>query len=191
MAAGRSLRMGGTHKLTALFDGQALVRRSATILRASGVRSATVVLGHDGMRMSSLLDGVDVSTVTNPDYAEGLASSLRTGVASLPGDSDGVLVHLADMPAVTSQAMATMLSRFHKHGGNVIVRATHGGKRGNPVILPRSVYTSVARLTGDMGARAIVEGFAGQVIDVEIGEAASLDVDTPEALKAAGGVLPD
>ena len=191
MAAGRSSRMGGTHKLGALFDGEALIKRSARLLGASGLRSVAVVLGHDAQRLTALLERLHVAAIINPDYAEGLASSLRTGFASLPHDSDGVLVHLADMPAVTSEAMASMISAFRKHGGNVIVRATHAGKRGNPVILPRAVYAAVARLTGDMGARAIVEGFAGQVIDVEIGEAASLDVDTPEALKAAGGVLPE
>jgi molybdenum cofactor cytidylyltransferase len=102
-----------------------------------------------------------------------------------------VLIHLADMPGVTPDAIRQMAKAFALSGGTSIVRATHAGKRGNPVILPRSVFPQISRLTGDMGARAIVEGFAGQVIDVEIGEAASLDVDTPEALKAAGGVISD
>ena len=127
----------------------------------------------------------------NPDHAEGLASSLRAGIASLPSDSDGALVHLADMPGVTPEALRAMTVAFTRTGGQAIVRATHGGKRGNPVILPRSVYSQVARLTGDTGARAIVEGFAGPVIDVEIGEAASLDVDTPEAVRSAGGLISD
>jgi molybdenum cofactor cytidylyltransferase len=190
MAAGSSSRMGGGHKLTALFDGEALIRRSARQLQASGIRDVRIVLGHDAQRMEALLDGLDVSLIINPDYPEGLASSLRSGIAALPADCDGVLVHLADMPGVTSQAMAAMIGAFRKQGGSAIVRATHGGKRGNPVILPRAVFSQVSRLTGDMGARAIVEGFAGPVIDVEIGEAASMDVDTPQALQAAGGVLP-
>ena len=141
--------------------------------------------------MAALLGTSSVSTVTNPDYADGLSSSLRTGIAALPGDCDGVVIHLADMPGVTSDAIKQMANAFAKSGGTAIVRATHAGKRGNPVILPRSVFTQVSRLTGDMGARAIVEGFSGQIVDVEIGEAASLDVDTPEALRAAGGTLSD
>jgi molybdenum cofactor cytidylyltransferase len=191
LAAGSSSRMGGSHKLRALFDGEPLLRRSARVLSAVGARSVTVVLGHDADRMAALLPEYEGKIIVNPDHAEGLASSLRAGIASLPNDSDGALVHLADMPGVTPDALQDMSTAFTRSGGQAIVRATHGGKRGNPVILPRSVYSQVARLTGDTGARAIVEGFAGQVIDVEIGEAASLDVDTPEAVMAAGGLISD
>lgn len=191
LAAGSSSRMGGPHKLRALFDGEPLIRRSARALADSGARSVTVVLGHDAERMSALLDPFDGKVVVNPDYAEGLASSLRAGIASLPSDSGGALVHLADMPGVSADALQALVSAFIQSGGQAVVRATHGGKRGNPVILPHALYGQVARLTGDTGARALVEGFAGQVIDVEIGEAASLDVDTPEAVKAAGGQISD
>ena len=191
LAAGRSTRMGGSHKLAALFNDEPLINRSASVLGSSGIGAPVVVLGHDAERMKSLLGATAVSTVINPDYADGLSSSLRTGIAALPSDCDGVVIHLADMPGVTSEAIRQMGSAFAKSGGTAIVRATHAGKRGNPVILPRSVFTQVSRLTGDMGARAIVEGFAGQIIDVEIGEAASIDVDTPEALKAAGGTPSD
>ena len=189
LAAGRSSRMGGSHKLAAMFDGEPLIVRAASALVSSGIGTVFAVLGHDAGRMKPLLAGTSVSTVINTDYADGLSSSLRTGIAVLPHDCDGVVVHLADMPSVSPNDIRRMAHAFSKSGASAIVRATDHGKRGNPVILPRSVFMHVSRLTGDMGARAIVEGFAGQVIDVEIGRAASLDVDTPEALKAAGGVL--
>jgi molybdenum cofactor cytidylyltransferase len=189
LAAGRSTRMGGAHKLAAEFDGQALIVRAAAALKSCGFRPPLVVLGHEAERMKVLLAGSGVETLYNPDFVDGLSSSLRTGIAALPPECDGVVVHLADMPGVTADNIKLMADAFAKSGGTVIVRATHGGKRGNPVILPRSVFTQVSRLTGDMGARAVVEGFAGTVIDVEIGSAASMDVDTPEALMAAGGLL--
>lgn len=189
LAAGRSSRMGGSHKLAALFDGEPLIVRSASALISSGIGEVFAVLGHNAALMKTLLTDTPVSTVANPDFADGLSSSLRTGIAALPHDCDGVVVHLADMPAVTADDIKRMAQAFAKSGASAIIRATDHGKRGNPVILPRSVFPHVSRLTGDMGARAIVEGFAGQVIDVEIGGAASLDVDTPEALKAAGGAL--
>ena len=78
---------------------------------------------------------------------------------------------------------------FAAQGGRSVVRATHSGKRGNPVILPRTLFPLVATLEGDTGARGIVEAGEGPVIDVELGEAASLDVDTPAAMAQAGGVL--
>ncbi len=74
-------------------------------------------------------------------------------------------------------------------GGRAIVRAVADGKRGNPVILPRSTFAAIMKLEGDIGARAIVETSGLDVVDVEIGSAAHLDVDTPEAVLAAGGVL--
>lgn len=190
LAAGRSSRMGGSHKLRALFDGVPLIARSVKALEIALAKAPLVVLGHDAVIMSGLMpDGTQ--TVFNPDFGEGLSTSLRVGIANLPRDVDGVLIHLADMPAVTSEHLVLMAEAFTKSGGNAVVRATNGGKRGNPVILPRPLFGQVARLTGDMGARPIIESFAGSVIDVELGEAASLDVDTPEALRHAGGVVAD
>ncbi len=189
LAAGSSSRMGGPHKLRALFDGVPLLVRAVTMLSAGLSRPPIVVLGHDADGMKTLLAGTDAVTVINPDYAEGLSTSLRLGIGAVSSSCDGVLIHLADMPAVMAEDINKLNDAFMKAGGTAIVRATHGGKRGNPVILPRSVFSLVTKLTGDMGARAIVEGFGGTVIDVELGLAASLDVDTPEAVIAAGGTI--
>jgi molybdenum cofactor cytidylyltransferase len=71
----------------------------------------------------------------------------------------------------------------------VVVRSVSNGKRGNPIILPHLVYNAVRQLEGDVGARAIIETCGLPVIDVDIGMAAHLDVDTPEAVTAAGGIL--
>jgi molybdenum cofactor cytidylyltransferase len=193
LAAGRSSRTGAHHKLQAQFGGVALLKRSASVLSQALGTAPLVVLGHDAPRMTSLLpEGANV--IVNPDYTEGLSTSLRTGIVALPKDCDGVLVHLADMPLVSAAHIKLLARAFFEAGGNAVVRATNNGKRGNPVILPRSVFNQVSRLTGDMGARAIIESFSGHIIDVELGAAASLDVDTPEAVMAAGGIvapLPD
>ncbi len=95
------------------------------------------------------------------------------------------------MPDVSSADLDRLIAAFTAAGGASIVRATHNGKRGNPVLLPRSVFPAVAALEGDTGARHLVEQEGLAVIDVEIGAGASVDVDTPEALRLAGGVLQD
>ncbi len=187
LAAGTSSRMGGSHKLRALFAGVPLIARSASMVTEAFGTAPLVVLGHDAKGLAVLLPA-GASHVVNPDYADGISASLRVGIAALDQSCDGVLIHLADMPAVTSQHLKLLAQAFAASGGIAVVRATHAGKRGNPVILPRALFTQVARLTGDLGARAIIEAFGGTVIDVELGEAASMDVDTPEALRAAGGV---
>ncbi|MGG6895786.1 NTP transferase domain-containing protein [Rhizobium sp. BR 315] len=192
LAAGKASRMGegGAHKLLAEFDGIPLVRRSALTAMASGGSAVVTVMGHRRDDIERALGDLAVERVYNPDYASGMASSLVAGVGTRAAQkADGVLVMLADMPGVTGGDLKTMIAAFRKANGQAIVRAVSGGKRGNPVILPRSVLNAVMRLEGDVGARHIIETSGLPVIDVEIGEAAHLDVDTPEAVVAAGGVL--
>ncbi len=93
------------------------------------------------------------------------------------------------MPETSPADFDRLADAFRKAEGRAVVRATCNGKRGNPVILPRSLFEAVARLEGDTGARHLVESEGLDVIDVEIGQGASLDVDTPEALERAGGLL--
>ncbi|KAA1178638.1 4-diphosphocytidyl-2C-methyl-D-erythritol kinase [Rhizobium tropici] len=192
LAAGKASRMGegGSHKLLAEFDGVPLVRRSASIAMASGVSDIVAVTGHRREEIEDALSGLAVESVFNPDYASGMASSLVAGVGTHAAQkADGVLVMLADMPGVTSDDLKKLTAAFRKANGQAIVRAVSGGKRGNPVILPRSVLNAVMRLEGDVGARHIIETSGLPVVDVEIGEAAHLDVDTPDAVVAAGGIL--
>ena len=95
------------------------------------------------------------------------------------------------MPAVSASDISKLVEAFRAHGGGAIVRATASGQRGNPVVLPRSLFAEIETLQGDTGARHIIENSDLEVVDIEIGEAARIDVDTPDALKAAGGVLED
>lgn len=189
LAAGRSSRMGGPNKLMADFGGEPLLRRTARQVLASRVRRTVVVLGHQAGRATAALEGLDVRVVENPDYATGLSSSLKAGIAALPAEAAGALVVLGDMPGVTADDLDRLVTAFEAAGGLSIVRATFAGKRGNPVILPRALFAAVEALSGDTGARHIVESGAAEIVDVEIGEAAFLDVDTPEAMRAAGGLL--
>jgi molybdenum cofactor cytidylyltransferase len=192
LAAGRSSRMGegGFHKLLAEFDGTPLVRRSAETALAADTASVAVVTGHRREEIETSLLGLDVATVDNPDYASGMASSLISGfTAAQVREADGVLVMLADMPGVTSADLNALISAFRTASGRAIVRAGSRGRHGNPVILPRSLGDAVLRLEGDVGARHLIETSGLAVIDVDIGDAAHLDVDTPEAVVAAGGIL--
>ena len=191
LAAGRSSRMGGPNKLLALLDGEPLVRRTAR--RALGSKAATtiVVTGHQRERVRSALAGLGVTVADNPDFADGLASSLKAGIARVAPDAAGAMIVLGDMPGVSSRDLDSLIDAFRRSGGHAVVRASHQGKRGNPVLLPRSLFAAVAQLEGDTGARHLVEAEGLDVIDVEIGQGASIDVDTREALEGAGGVLQD
>lgn len=191
LAAGRSSRMGGPNKLLALFDGKPLVRRTAERALGSKASGTIVVTGHQRERVQAALAGLHVAFADNPDFADGLSTSLKAGIAYLPEDSAGVMIVLGDMPGVSSEDLDRLIDAFRKAGGNSVVRASHDGKRGNPVLLPRSLFPAIAHLEGDTGARHLVEAEGLDVIDVEIGAGASVDVDTREALEGAGGVLQD
>ncbi|RXT19894.1 molybdopterin-guanine dinucleotide biosynthesis protein MobA [Rhizobium leguminosarum] len=191
LAAGMATRMGpnGGHKLLAEFDGMPLVRRSALAASNSHAESVIVVVGHRQDDIRKALSDLQLNIVANRDYASGMASSLVIGFASAEANgADGVLVMLADMPGVTSSDLNRLITAFQDGKGASIVRAVSQGKRGNPVILPRSLNNAVLRLKGDIGARYLIKASGLPVIEVEIGDAAQIDVDTPEAIIAAGGI---
>ncbi|HHZ08954.1 MAG TPA: NTP transferase domain-containing protein, partial [Rhizobiales bacterium] len=191
LAAGSASRMAssGRHKLLALFDGEPLVRRSVATALASRADRTVVVTGHRAADIETAIAGLGAEVVHNPDFATGMASSLKVGLAAVRGAADGLLVMLADMPAVRPEHLDRMIETFRQEGGGAIVRAVAAGKRGNPVILPASTFDAVSRLTGDIGARPVIERSGLAAIDVDIGEAAHIDADTPEEIVAAGGVL--
>ena len=190
LAAGRASRMGDVagHKLLARFDGKPLVRHATETLLAAPVSRVVAVTGYRAGDIGGALDGCTVAVIHNPDWESGMASSLKAGLAALSADASGALIMLADMPRVTADDLSALLAAFHANKGQAIIRASAGGKRGNPVILPRAAFSQLSGISGDAGARALIESGAFAVVDVDIGPAAAIDVDTVEALRSAGGV---
>ncbi|MDO9418480.1 nucleotidyltransferase family protein [Pararhizobium sp.] len=192
LAAGTGRRMGDrhAHKLLADFDGMPLVRRLVNVALSCGAAPMVVVIGHRHNEISNALNGLGLTVVYNPDFETGMASSLRAGYAT-PGvrDASGVLVLLADMPAITTGHLLALMNAFVASEGKAIVRAASEQGPGNPVILPRSLDRAIMNLQGDVGARHVIAASAIPIIDVDIGAAAHLDVDTPQQLEAAGGRL--
>lgn len=192
LAAGMSSRtaQSGSHKLLAEFEGIPLLRQMAMTARLSNAASVTVVLGHRHEELGAVLDGLDIARVVNSNHANGMASSIAAGLSSPHAQGgDGVMVMLADMPKISSKDLNQMISTFEQAGRLAIVRAVADGKPGNPVILPRSMFEDLSRLAGDVGARELIKASGLEIIDVELGSAALMDVDTPEAIASAGGVL--
>jgi molybdenum cofactor cytidylyltransferase len=185
LAAGRSTRMGGPNKLIAEISGRPLVRIAAEELLASRARPVIVVTGHQRDRVAAAIKGLDVMLVHNPDYAEGLSTSLKAGVAAVPADADGAIVCLADMPQVDAGLIERLLGAFDPEKGALIVMPTTDGKRGNPMVWSRRFFPELTAIDGDVGARNLIAQYPEAVAEVPVtGKAALVDVDTPDALIA-------
>jgi molybdenum cofactor cytidylyltransferase len=186
LAAGRGTRMGGPNKLLAEVGGKPIVRRAVEAALASRARPVVVVIGHEGDRVAAALAGLDITRVQNPDYVEGLASSLKTGIAALPTNADAVVVALGDMPNVTGGLIDRLVQAIDPARGALIVVPTREGRRGNPVVWSRRFFDDLARLEGDTGARHLITQSNEAVVEVPVDdEGAFLDIDTPEALARA------
>lgn len=188
LAAGRSARYraaGGPaeSKLVDLFAGEPLVRHPARAALGAGLAPVVVVTGHAAGAVRAALDGLPVRLVHNADFATGLASSLRAGLAAL-GDAPAALVLLGDMPLVTPALIEALVAGWAGVlGADAAVPVTGEGERGNPVLLARAIFAAAARLTGDEGARRLLRDPALTVVEVPApGLEARLDIDEPAGL---------
>jgi len=186
LAAGRSTRMGGPNKLLAELGGKTLVRivtEQALVSKAKGV---IVVTGHQAEQVEKALQGLNVKFVRNPDFAQGLAGSVKAGVAAVPDSADGAVICLGDMPLIDAHLIDRLIEAFAPDRGNLIAVPVSDGRRGNPVLWSRRFFNELMTLDGDIGARHLIAKHSEAVAEVPVdGHGAFLDIDTPQALAAA------
>jgi molybdenum cofactor cytidylyltransferase len=190
LAAGRSTRMGATNKLTAEILGKPLVRIAAEAALGSHAKPVIVVTGHQREGVEAALASLPVQLVHNPDFASGLGSSLKAGIAAVPADADGVIVLLGDMPQVDAHLVDRLIAAFDPEKGALAVVPTFEGRRGNPVLWSRRFFPDLMGIEGDVGARHLIGRYGEAVIEVPVtGKATLVDVDTPEALRGVKAEL--
>ena len=188
LAAGRSARMAPRNKLLAPIGGMPMIRRVTASVLESGVRSVIVVTGYEADRIVEALNGLDVTIVTNPSYADGLSTSLKAGLEAVAPTADGVLICLGDMPEIEIPVIHALLAAFT--GPDAICVPVHRGRRGNPVLWGRNYFAEMMALIGDAGAKPLVARHANHLIEVEVATHSIFeDVDSPadlERLKQRG-----
>ncbi len=183
LAAGRSLRMSEQNKLLIPLDGKPLVCHVVDALLATAARPIIVVTGHQSVEVRAALAGRAVQFVHNPDYAEGLSTSLRVGLNQIDSSSDGALVCLGDMPRVRTQHIEALIGAFEPEDGREVVVPTFAGRRGNPVLWSARHFAMMRELRGDQGARELLRRLAAVTCMVPMpDDGVLLDVDTREAL---------
>ncbi|MCX7311105.1 MAG: molybdopterin-binding/glycosyltransferase family 2 protein [Alphaproteobacteria bacterium] len=190
LGAGRSTRMGGPNKLLAEIGGRPLVRIAAEEALASRASPVIVVTGHQRDKVEAALSGLDVRRVHNPNFAAGLSTSVKAGLAGLPEDVDGAIVCLGDMPQVTAPLIDKLVAAFDPERGALVVVPVIDGQRGNPVVWARRFFRELMALDGDVGARHRIGRYPEAVVEVALTDTAALvDVDTPDALDRVKAAL--
>lgn len=179
LAAGESARMGTPKQLLPL-DGQPLVLRAIETALASPAWPVVVVLGAHAEKIRPLLARLPVLVADNPAWSEGMAASIRAGVTTLRQFSrqlDGALVALCDQPAFSADVI-TQLVAAQRATGRSIVAARYGGRHGAPALFLREHFETLLHLTGEAGARALLNDSPERVATVDL-PALALDLDTP------------
>lgn len=181
LAAGRSSRMAPRNKLLLTVGGEKMVRHVAATALAGGAQPVIVVTGHEAAAVAAALRGLAVTIVANPDYADGLSTSLRAGLRALPAGVDGALILLGDMPEVEASVLTALVAAFTDPAA-VCVPVRHG-RRGNPVLWGSAYFAEMMQLTGDSGAKPLMARHETHLIEVEVAtESIFDDVDAPKDL---------
>ena len=181
LAAGASTRFGSAKQLVRV-GGRPLLHTAVTRAAEVTGNALIVVLGSGAAQLAPLLKHSPGSVVVNQDWREGLASSIRAGVARLPAACSAVLLLLADQAAVTADDLRRLAGSWRKQPEHMAA-ALYDGLCGAPAIFPRSCFRALSELRGDSGARALLMRNPDRVVRVPMPSAA-LDVDTPEDLLA-------
>ncbi len=183
LAAGAGRRFGGG-KLLAPFAGSALIRRTAEAVCAAGFAEVLVVTGAGGPAITAALDGLPCRIIAAPEWREGMAASLRTGLAAIASAEAGVFVFLGDMPLVPVPLCADLAILAQRAG--YAARPVMAGQPGHPAAFTRAAFADLAELRGDAGANRLLAGRTSGVAYLETDEAGALiDIDAPEDLAAA------
>lgn len=187
LAGGAGRRFGPGErggKLLADMAGAPVIRRVAEMVAAAGFAEVVVVTGADDAGIRAALQGLGARIVPAPDWSEGMAATLRTGIAALAPDAKGVCVFLGDMPLVPFSLCPALTEAAERVG--YAARPRRDGKPGHPVAFTRAALPDMLALTGDQGASALLKQRPEAVAYIETADSGVLlDIDTPADLAAA------
>lgn len=181
-AAGMSKRMG-RNKLLLPFRGKPLIVRAVDTLLDSAVDEIVVVLGHEAETVKDRLKGKQVVLVENPDYREGMSTSVRAGLRAVPSEAEAIMIYLADQPLLEPEDVNRLIAAFAeaRRQNKSIVIPFFRGQRGNPVILDSSYKEEILEVVGDVGCRRAIKRNPDRVLVVEMEtDHAVRDVDSEE-----------
>lgn len=187
LGAGLGRRSGLPNKLLAVIDGKPIIRHVVEAAGASKAGRIVVIAGAAGDAIRDALADLPVEIVANPDFAEGMASSIRIAARLCERRGESMLVCLGDMPRVPGRVMDRLIDAHAQHPGRVAYQPAYEGRPGNPVLWHHGALCDLQALTGDRGARDLLRERAAEVLRVPVDDGGiHVDVDTPDDLAALG-----
>lgn len=178
LAAGLSTRMG-TQKLLLPFGGTTVIGRIVDQILASAVAEVVVVVGHEGERVAAELASRSARVVHNPDYADGMLSTVRCGLRAL-GPCEGVLVALGDQPSITSALVDELVAAYPRCGKGILL-PVHEGRRGHPLLFADRYRQEVLTRYDKVGLRGLMLSHPEDVFELSVSSDSVLsDMDYPE-----------
>jgi molybdenum cofactor cytidylyltransferase len=189
LAAGASTRLGQSKQLIRL-EGESLLHRTARLAVEAGCSPVFVVLGFEAQRMQVELRGLPVEVLTNPQWEEGMGSSLRFGMTALcrhQPQPDSVLVLLCDQPRLTAEHLRELLAAHKEGGGSAITASVYAQRAGVPAIFPARLFPELLASVGDQGAKNLIRAHAVDVQGILWPEG-EFDLDRPQDLNRLDGI---
>jgi molybdenum cofactor cytidylyltransferase len=175
LAAGKSERMG-TPKALLEFRGRTFLENILDVIGRSTIAHTSIVVGHHRREIENAVRSPSI--VFNPDYEQGMVTSLQTGIRALPPESIGAFLFLVDHPVVDVETIEAMIPSA---APNRIVQPTFQGRRGHPVFLGMDVLREILRLPSSQGADVVVRRDPERIIEIPVNAPGILiDVDTPD-----------
>ena len=176
LAAGQSQRFGRV-KLLEPFNGQPLLRHSLDIARSVLNSNSWLVTGHSAEGIEDAARGLAGHVLYNPDYAQGIGSSIACGATACSNRADAIVVMLADQPLISRSHLENLVRRWTGEA-DAIIATEFEGILAPPVLFGRDHFAELCALRGDTGAKQILEAHAGAVSSVRF-DPAAIDIDTP------------
>lgn len=177
LAAGASTRMG-KNKLLFDLNGETVVRRAARTCLAAGLDPVLAVVGHEGDRVSAELSDLPIRIVVNPDFAIGIHTSLRAGIAAAPESAAAAVAVLADMPLVTGPMIAALMIRYRDTGARLVI-SEYGDVSAPPTLYDRSLFPELVAADTGCGKK-VVRRHRSEAIAVSWPADLLADLDVPE-----------
>jgi molybdenum cofactor cytidylyltransferase len=192
LAAGESTRFGEPKQLLVV-GGRSLIDWVLSAALDSSLNRVVLVLGCEHERIQRSLGSAAAhpkcEILVNPDYRSGQSTSLKAGLRRVLPGFFSVMFLLGDLPLVDADLINLLLERFLESEKTICV-PTHRGRRGNPTIFGRPFYPKLLKLTGDKGARELIDAHPNEVLAVEIADPAAFhDIDRPEDVEKAALLL--